>query len=435
MAKSKKKIEKKMNAFFATRFAMRKDEAEKLASVNFDWEFKENGEPECPNVIDRREDGVAVIHVDGALSYRTDLFTAWFGMDTYNSIEAAFDEVMNDRKVKAVVLDINSPGGEVSGCADLAEKIFNARGQKPIVARTGGLMCSAAYWIGSACDKVFTASNGTLGSIGVLCAYNKNEESALDVIVSDLSPDKAPTPDTDEGLALIKQELNDLAEVFIGAVAKHRNTTSVDVTNNYGKGGVFIGQKAVDARLADGVASLDEICAALAQGVDPIEFTNNKKRGSSMAEQTNAAPTAEEIAKNAVAAYKQSISDVKALFGACHIAEDATAFVDSGKTLADAKEFAFTKMQENVCAMEKAHAETVAAKDAEIAQLKADLDAAKSAKPEAELSEAQKLAIQKGLEAEAAAANSVEGGSVAQDGFKKMMKAAFSKGAESFKAK
>lgn len=434
MAKSKNKIEKKMNAFFATRFAMRKDEAEKLASVNFDWELKENGEPECPNVIDRREDGVAVIHVDGALSYRTDLWTAWFGMDTYNSIEAAFDEVMNDRRVKAVLLDINSPGGEVSGCADLAEKIFNARGKKPIVARTGGLMCSAAYWIGSACDKVFTASNGTLGSIGVLCAYNKNEESNIDVVVSDLSPDKAPTPDTDEGLALIKQELNDLAEVFIGAVAKHRNTTAIDVANNYGKGGVFIGQKAVDANLADGVASLDEVCA-IALGADPIEFTNNKKRGDSMAEQNNAAPTAEEIAKKAIAAYKQSISDVKALFEACHVAEDATAFVDGGKTLADAKEFAFAKMQENVCAMEKAHAETVAAKDAEIAQLKADLDAAKSAKPEAELSEAQKLAIQKGLEAESAAANSVEGGSVAQAGFKKMMKAAFKKGAESFKAK
>lgn len=417
MAKSKKKIERSMKAFFSTRFAMRKDEAEKFASVNFDWEFKSNGEPECPNVIDYRNDGIAVIHVDGPLSYRTDLWTAWFGMDTYNSIETAFDEVLNDNKVKGIVFDINSPGGEVSGCADLAEKIFKSRDVKPIVARTGGLMCSAAYWIGSSCEKVFTASNGTLGSIGVLCAYNKSEED-VDVVVSDLSPDKAPTPDTDEGLALIKQELNDLAEVFIKAVSDNRNTSVDNVKNNFGKGGVFIGQKAVEANLADGVIGLEELCEKLASGMKPEEIVNNQTRGTSMAEKNNAEISAEEIAKNAIASYKQSISDVKALFDACHIEEDATAFVDGGKTLADAKEFAFSAMQKTINNLEskvendaKAHAEAISAKDSEINQLKTDLEAAKASAPVAkELSEAQKLAIQKGLEAEAAAANSVQGG-------------------------
>lgn len=433
MAKNKK-TEKKMNAFLATRFAMRKDEAEKLASVDFVG-YKENGEYDVRNIVDYRKDGIAVIHVDGALSYRTDFWSAIYGMDTYNSIEEAFDEVLSDKKVKGIVFDINSPGGEVSGCADLAEKIYNARGSKEygIVARTGGLMCSAAYWIGSACEKVFTAANGTLGSIGVLCAYNKSDD-AMDVVVSDLSPDKAPTPDTDEGLALIKQELNDLAEVFIGAVSKHRNTTATDVKENFGKGGVFIGQKAVDAHLADGVASIEEICAAMVNG-EPVEFVNNKKKVESMAENKTAEISAEEIAKNAIAAYKQSIYDVKALFESCHIEEDANAFVDGGKTLADAKEFAFdamkknaSAMQEKLEAMEKANAEAIAAKDAEI-------NALKSEKAGAELSAEQKLAIQKGLEADASAANSVQGGAVNSDGFKKMMKAAFSKGAESFKVK
>jgi len=427
MAKTKK-VESKVNAFFATRFAMRRDEAEKLASVNFDWEKKDNGEWECPNVVDLRSDGVAVIHVDGPLSYRTDLIKAWFGMDTYNSIEAAFEDCLGNKKVKGIVFDINSPGGEVSGCADLAEKIYNARGTKPIVSRTGGLMCSAAYWIGSACDAVYTASNGTLGSIGVLCAYNKNEGST-DVVVSDLSPNKAPTPDSDEGLALIKQELNDLAEVFIEAVAKHRATTSKDVAQNYGMGGVFIGQKAVDAGLADAVMSLEDVCNMVAGG-ESIEFSNNKKRGDSMAQEKTAEISAEEIAKNAVAAYKQSISDVKAVFDACHIAEDATAFVDGGKTLADAKDFAFNAMQEKIGAMETAHAEAIAAKDSEIEQLKADVEAAKAAAPVAkELSEEQKLAIQKGLEAEASAANSVQGGAQAsEESERKSIAAAFSRG-------
>ena len=80
------------------------------------------------NNVTRREDGIAVIHVDGALSFRSNLFTAWWGEDTYNSIEAAFDKCLADESVKGIVFDINSPGGEVSGCSDLSDRIFNARG-------------------------------------------------------------------------------------------------------------------------------------------------------------------------------------------------------------------------------------------------------------------------------------------------------------------
>lgn len=416
---------KTLKIALASRWAIRQDEAIDLASSGFGEDFyKEDGQVQHENNVTMREDGIAVIHVDGSLSYRSDLFTAWFGMDTYNSIEESLDKCASDERVKGILIDINSPGGEVSGCADLANKIFSLRGKKEfgIVARTGGLMCSAAYWLGSSCDKVFTAENGTLGSIGVLCAYNKSGKN-LDVIVSDLSPNKAATPDSENGLALVKKELNDLAEVFINAVAKNRDTTFEDVLENYGKGGVFIGQKAVDAGLADGVASLEEVCELMKTGMD-LTKTNNQ--GATMAaeekkEEVKAeevkTPTAEEIAKNAVAEYKKSIADVKALFDECAVAEDAVAFVDSGKTLADAKEFAFNAMKE-----------TIAKKDEEIASLKAEL----AAKPAADsnLSEEQKKAIAKGLEAEANAANGVHGGAgeMSEDAERKAIDAAFAKG-------
>lgn len=422
----KKKTEKKMSAFLATRLAMRKDEAEKLASVNFDWEFKENGEPECPNSYDVREDGIAVIHIDGGLSYRTDLWTAWFGMDTYNSVEAAFDECLGNPKVKGIVFDINSPGGEVSGCADLAEKIYKSRGTKEfgVVARTGGLMCSAAYWLGSACEKVYTASNGTLGSIGVLCAYNKSDDESVNVIVSDYSPNKAPTPDNDEGLKLIKQELNDLAEVFIKAVAEHRHTTEGDVRENFGKGGVFIGQKAVDANLADGVLSLDEVFEQMKNGETVMT---------------------EEQKSEVLAEYKKSISAVKALFDECGIQEDAMAFVDSGKTLADAKDYAFDKLKAEKKTLAEESQKSLAEKDEKIKALedekasmakeleKAKAELAKAPAPDANLTGSQKLAVQKGLEAEAAAQNSVQGGhSATASADKKAIDDAWSRGAQQF---
>ena len=149
-----------LNRILSARLAIRKEDADVMASNTvtfFDekghWTGgkKEDGEFDMVNNVTRREDGIAVIHVDGALSYRSNWLAYFFDEDTYNSIEAAFDECLADESVKGIVFDINSPGGEVNGCADLADKIFNARGSKPygIVARTGGMMCSAAYWLGS----------------------------------------------------------------------------------------------------------------------------------------------------------------------------------------------------------------------------------------------------------------------------------------------
>jgi len=416
---------KNLKNLIASRWAIRHEEAIELASSGFgeDW-FREDGEVDHKNNVTIRDDGIAVIHIDGALSYRSDLWSAWLGMDTYNSIETSIDECVKNPSVFGILLDINSPGGEVSGCSDIADKIFSLRDDRlnlpcGIVARTGGLMCSAAYWIGSACEKVFTAANGTIGSIGTMLAYNKNGKSNFEIIVSDLSPNKNAPIDTENGLALVKQELNDLAEVFINAVARNRATSFDDVVSNYGKGGVFIGQKAVDAGLVDGVASLDDVCEMMKKKC----FTTTNEGASPMAAEHNVAePSAEEIGKNAVAKYKNDIADVKALFGECGVSEDPVAFVDSGKTLADAKEFAFSAMKE-----------MIASKDAEIIALKAENEIVKAelaAKPaDGNLTAEQKKAIAKGIEAEASAANGVQGGaSATEDAERKAIDAAFAEG-------
>jgi hypothetical protein len=60
---------------------------------------------------------------------------------------------MQDPGVRAVVLDLDSPGGEVNGCAELAEPIARYRGKKPLVAYVSGTGASAAYWLASACEE------------------------------------------------------------------------------------------------------------------------------------------------------------------------------------------------------------------------------------------------------------------------------------------
>lgn len=413
-----------MKQVLSARLAIRKEDAEALASSdvkffdeNGNWKGsrKPDGEIDLVNNVTLREDGIAIIHVDGALSYRSDFMSYWFGEDTYNSIEAAFDKCMTDDDVKGILFDINSPGGEVGGCADLADKIFNARGSKPygIVARTGGMMCSAAYWLGSSCEKVYTASNGTLGSIGVLCAFTKFDESLMKttVVVSDLSPDKNPDPDDAKGLKLIKKELNDLAEVFIAAVARNRGTTAEDVRDNYGKGGVFIGDKAVAANLADGVMSIDDVCEEMRlNGL-------NSNGGAAMATniKTSEKPEAvdmEAVKAQAVADYKARVASIEEVFAGLEISgEEKAGFVDGDKTVAEATTFALAKAKEKI----KAQAEELSGVRAELEKSKAHADSEKERAVAA-------------LEASAAAQNSVHGGAASNDSEREAIKNAFAKG-------
>ena len=430
-----------VNKILSARLAIRKEDADVLASsdINYfdekgNWKGsrKPDGEIDLVNNITFREDGIAVIHVDGALSYRSDFWSYWFGEDTYNSIEAAFDKCMADDDVKGILFDINSPGGEVGGCADLSDKIFNARGSKPygIVARTGGMMCSAAYWLGSSCEKVFTASNGTLGSIGVLCAFTKIKESILEtqVVVSDLSKNKAPNPDDPEGLKLIKEELNSLAEVFIDAVARNRGTTAEDVKQNFGQGGVFIGDKAVAANLADGVMSIDEVCENMKS--NGLNFNGGAAMATNVKGAEGGKPEAvdmEAVKAQAVADYKARVASIEGVFEGLEIsAEDKARFIDGDKTVAEATEFALSKAKEKLVAQ----AEDLKKVSAERDDLKSKVANAPAA--DANLTDAQKLAIQKGLEAESAAANSIEGGAKSAEGAeeaeKKAIHEAFARG-------
>ena len=129
MAKKKKQLALDLTA----RFAMAQDAVERPCSSSLHYSRnrrwlvfcrKEDGERTiamslCTN------DGIAVIHIDGPLGYRA-IPQGWWGLmgDYYDGIQAAFDDCMENDNVLGIVLDINSPGGVVNGCSDLAEKDF-----------------------------------------------------------------------------------------------------------------------------------------------------------------------------------------------------------------------------------------------------------------------------------------------------------------------
>lgn len=208
-------------------------------------------------------DGIAVIKVSGPLFRYANLMTRICGATSYELLAQDFNKALQDVNIKGILLDVDSPGGEVNGCSEIADMIYQARGIKPIVAYASGYCCSGAYWIASACDKILAADTAILGSIGVVSIFEKDDDGKTIEIVSSQSPNKRPDINTEEGKAKIQARVDELAEVFIAKVARNRGITAVDVVEKFGAGDVSVGQYAVRAGLADGLASFEGVIAGL----------------------------------------------------------------------------------------------------------------------------------------------------------------------------
>ena len=90
-------------------------------------------------------DGVAVIKVSGPLFRYANLMTRVCGATSYELLSQDFNKALQASDVKAILLDIDSPGGEVNGCSEVADMIFKSRGVKPVIAYASGSCCSGAY--------------------------------------------------------------------------------------------------------------------------------------------------------------------------------------------------------------------------------------------------------------------------------------------------
>ena len=224
-------------------------------------------------------DGVAVIKVSGTLFRYANLMTRICGATSYELLAQDFNKAVQSPQIKGILLDIDSPGGEVNGCSELSDMIYQARGAKPIIAYASGACCSGAYWIASACDKILAADTAILGSIGVVSIFEKDDEDKTIEIVSSQSPNKRPNINTEEGKAKIQARVDELAEVFIAKVARNRGITAADVVKNFGAGDVSVGKSAVRSGLADGLSSFEAIITNLSKEKTFMNDTKNINRG------------------------------------------------------------------------------------------------------------------------------------------------------------
>ena len=200
----------------------------------------------------------AVIDVVGPIFTRDNLFTMFgIGVST-ETLTKKLNAALENDEVERVILSFDSPGGQVTGINPLATKIKQVDAEKPVIAYVHGSAASGAYWLASAAREIVADSTAMVGSIGVVATMRKKADDEIE-IVSSISPNKRPDPETEEGRAEIVRVLDAIADVFVEAVAQNRGVTKQYVLDNFGRGGVVVGRHALEVGMIDKIDTFENL--------------------------------------------------------------------------------------------------------------------------------------------------------------------------------
>lgn len=219
-------------------------------------------------------DGVAVLPIEGVMAKRANLFSQISGGVSTQLVQRDLQDAVNDPAVHSIILSIDSPGGTVDGTESLAAAVRAAREKKPVVALASGTMASAAYWAGSAAEKLYITEGTTqVGSIGVVATHmdvSKAEEQrgvkTTEVFAGKFKRINSQYgPLTDAGRATMQEQVDYTYSLFVQAVASQRGVSVEKVLSDMADGRVFMGQQAIDAGLVDGMSTLSALVEQLNQ--------------------------------------------------------------------------------------------------------------------------------------------------------------------------
>ncbi len=204
------------------------------------------------------------IKVHGILTKNSEAFDDVLGMTSYEKIREEIEEALIDEEVETIILDIDSPGGEVNGLFDLSDFIYEARALKKIVAIANDDAYSAAYAIASSAEKVYVSRTSGVGSIGVIASHidqsGFDEKQGIKYTTvfagsrkNDLNPHE---PITSESLESLQEEVDRLYEMFVQLIARNRNLSTEKIKST--EAGLYFGEKAIEVGLADGITTFSE---------------------------------------------------------------------------------------------------------------------------------------------------------------------------------
>src|SRR5574343_196591 len=241
-----------------------------LGSLPSICDMKEKAEDEKPQtrtvqIASKTQNQIAVLPIRGPITQKVTWMTYWYGGTSTERFGEEFDAALNASNVGAIVLDVDSPGGTVSGVPELAAKIRTARGKKPIIAVANTWAASAAYWLASQADELVMTPSGEVGSIGVwsmhvdYSGYQEQEGVKTTLISSGKYKGEANPyePLGDEARAAMQDSVNRYYGMFVSDVASGRGTSAAVVRNGYGEGRMIGSDRAESMGMVNRGETLD----------------------------------------------------------------------------------------------------------------------------------------------------------------------------------
>jgi len=220
--------------------------------------------------------GVATLPIRGVLASRIgEIAPDSTPLQSYENLSSVLRSAHQDSRVRGILLDIDSPGGEAAGVFDLADEIRAAGQTKPIWALAHHNALSAAYTLAAAADRIWTTRSGNIGSLGVIALHADQSEFDAHEGVRytyiyrgerkiDGNPHAALSP---AAHATIQQAVDEVYDQLIDQVARHRRIEPARLRATEAR--VYDAEQALDRGLADRIGTIGQARAALVQHITP----------------------------------------------------------------------------------------------------------------------------------------------------------------------
>jgi protease-4 len=210
------------------------------------------------------KDKIAVIYVTGIISSAQDGYSTEEGM--VGDIEDQLQQAVDDKRVKAIILRIDSPGGEVVASDTIYQAVVAAREKKPVVANINTMGASGAYYVAVGADYIVANELSITGSIGVIMEsftvsgladkigvkfYTFKSGKYKDI----MNPTREPTEDEK---ALVQGMVMEVYDKFVGIVAEERDMKVDDLKNGLADGRILSGKQALADGFVDGLGYFDD---------------------------------------------------------------------------------------------------------------------------------------------------------------------------------
>lgn len=220
--------------------------------------------------------GILTVPVVGGLYHRGDSLDAVSGAQSYTNLGNVLTKAGEDREVRGVLLEIDSPGGEAGGCFSFADSIRAFAAIKPVWAVANSDAASAAFAIGCAADQFYAARDAEVGSIGVVMLHVDLSQQLKDagivttyIYQGDHKIDGSPyMPLSDQAKQMFGDKIKQRYDQFVQLVAARRPMSEDDVRATQAR--MYLADQARDLGLIDDVLAYEEVRQKMGREVGPV---------------------------------------------------------------------------------------------------------------------------------------------------------------------